>query len=170
DRVGAVVRGDRDPALLVVLLDLGPSRGLGDRGEAGRGTGLEQLLHTRQTMGDVAVGAGHTTGVEGTHGQLRAGLTHGLGRDDADGLTHVDQLPGRERTAVALGTGAHRGVTGQHGTDLDRLHAGLDQLLDLHVADLRAGRAASLPAGADRRGGRVWSSRRARDLAVIGRT
>src|SRR5699024_11621005 len=98
-RVGAVGRGDRDPALLVVLLDRGPSRGLGDRGEAGRGTGLEQLLHTRQTMGDVAVGAGHTTGVEGTHGQLRAGLTDGLGRGDADGRTDVEPLGGREGTA-----------------------------------------------------------------------
>src|SRR5699024_110779 len=84
DRVRAVVRRDRDLALLVVLLDLDTTRELGDRREAGRGAGLEQLLHTRQTVRDVAVGAGHTTGVEGTHGQLGAGLTDRLGRDDAD--------------------------------------------------------------------------------------
>src|SRR5699024_3240719 len=101
-------RGDRDPTLLVVLLDLHATGELRDRREAGRGAGLEELLDTRQTVRDVAVGAGHTTGVEGAHGQLGAGLTDGLDRDDADGLADVDQLAGREGAAVALDTGAHR--------------------------------------------------------------
>ncbi len=43
-----------------------------------------------------------TTGVEGTHRQLRAGLTDRLGGDDADRLADVDELAGGQRTAVAL--------------------------------------------------------------------
>ena len=42
--------------------------------------GLEQLLNTGKTLGDIA--AGHAAGVEGTHGQLSTGLTDGLGGDD----------------------------------------------------------------------------------------
>jgi len=41
-------------------------------------------------VGDV--GTGHTTGVEGTHRQLGAGLADGLRRDDADGLADVHPL------------------------------------------------------------------------------
>src|SRR5699024_8740705 len=152
-RVGAVVRRDRDPTLLVVLLDLRTAGVLADRRETGRGAGLEQLLHTRESVRDVAVGTGHTAAVEGAHGQLGAGLTDGLGGDDADGLADVHQLTGRERTTVALGTGAHRGVAGQHGPDLDLAHAGGDHLRDQHVADLGARRGGLLAVLADRRGG-----------------
>src|SRR5699024_2437582 len=137
-RVRAVVRGDGDPTLLVVLLDLRAAGELRDRREAGRGTGLEELLDTRQTVRDVTVGAGHTAGVEGAHGQLRARLADRLGGDDADGLADVDQLAGGERLAVALGAGAHRRVAGQHGADLRLAHTGLDQLLDEHVTELGA--------------------------------
>jgi hypothetical protein len=49
----------------------------------------------RQTLRDVV--AGHTTGVEGTHRQLGAGLADRLGRDDADGLADVDELAGGQR-------------------------------------------------------------------------
>jgi hypothetical protein len=35
----------------------------------------------------------HTTGVEGTHRQLGAGLTDRLGGDDADRLADVHRLP-----------------------------------------------------------------------------
>ena len=39
--------------------------------------------------------------MEGTHGQLRAGLTDRLGGDDAHRLAEVDELAGREHRAVA---------------------------------------------------------------------
>src|SRR5918911_1552683 len=97
--VAAVVRGDDDLLGLLRLLDANAAGGLGGRGDTLRGTGLEELDDTRQTLGDVVTG--HTTGVEGTHRQLGTGLTDGLGGDDADRLTDVDQLAGGERASVA---------------------------------------------------------------------
>ena len=135
----AVVGGDDDLLGLVGLLDLHAAGGLGDRGATLRGAGLEELDHTRQTLGDV-VGRGHTTGVERPHRQLGAGLTDRLGGDDADRLADVHELAGRERTAVAGRADADGALTGEDRTHLDRLDAGTDQLLDQHVAD--EGRAA----------------------------
>ena len=105
---------------------------------------LEELDHAGQTLRDVVRGR-HTTGVEGTHRQLRAGLTDGLRGDDADRLTDVDQLAGGQRAAVALRAGAGLGVTGQHGADLDRLEAGSDETLDLDVAQVGTGTASTSP-------------------------
>src|SRR5690606_5701550 len=101
-----------DLAGLVGLLDLDPAGSLGDRRAALGRARLEQLHHTGQTLGDV-VGRGHTTGVEGPHRQLGAGLTDRLGGDDPDRLADVDELAGGQRTAVALGAGSGAGVTGQ---------------------------------------------------------
>ncbi len=95
---------------LVGLVDADPAGDLGDRGDTLGDAGLEELLDTRQTVGDV--GTGHTTGVEGTHRQLGAGLTDRLGGDDADRLADVDQLAGGQRTAVA----------GRADTDLGLAH------------------------------------------------
>ena len=136
--LGAVVGSDQDLAGLVGLLDLDPAGGLGDRRTTLGRAGLEELDHTGQTLRDVVRG-GHTTGVEGTHRQLRAGLTDRLGRDDADGLADVDELAGGQRAAVALGAGTGLGVTGQHGADLDLLDPGRDQLADLDVAEVLTG-------------------------------
>ena len=44
---------------------------------------------------------GHTAGVEGTHGELRAGLADGLGGDDADGQAFFDDAVGGHVHAVA---------------------------------------------------------------------
>ena len=79
--------------------------------------GLEQLLNTGKTLRDVA--AGNAAGVEGTHGQLRAGLADGLGGDDADRLAGADGLAGGQVHAVALGAHAAVGAAGQDGADLD---------------------------------------------------
>ena len=57
--------------------------------------------------------ARHTTGVEGTHRQLGAGLADGLGGDDADRLADVHQLAGGQRAAVALGADADLGLADQ---------------------------------------------------------
>ena len=129
---------------LVGLLDLDATGGLGDRRPTLGLAGLEQLDHAGQTLRDVVRG-GHTTGVEGAHRQLRAGLTDRLGGDDADGLADVDQLAGGERAAVALGAGADLGVTGQHRADLHLLDAGSDELVDLDVTEVPAGRDEHLP-------------------------
>ena len=136
--LGAVVRGDQDLLGLVGLLDRDPAGGLGDRRTALGLTRLEQLDHTGQTLRDV-VGRGHTTGVEGTHRQLRAGLTDRLGGDDADRLADVDELAGGQRTAVALRAGAGPGVTGEDRADLDLLDARVDELVDLDVAEVLTG-------------------------------
>ena len=49
-------------------------------------------VDTRQTGRNLTTGHVDTAGVEGTHRQLRAGLTDGLSGDDADRLTHTDEL------------------------------------------------------------------------------
>ena len=132
-----------------------------DRRHALRRTGLEQLHHTRQTVRDVV--AGDTTGVEGTHRQLRAGLTDRLGRDDADGLADVDELAGGQRTAVAGRAGADLGLAGQDRADPDLATPSSMQVVDLDVADVAAGRQHDVAVDARRPrpgcGRRRWSRR-----------
>ena len=68
-----------------------------------------------------------TADVEGTHGELGAGLADGLRRDDADGFAHLDHLAGAEVTAVAEDADAALGLAGEHRADLDALDTrGLD--------------------------------------------
>ena len=62
--------------------------------------------------------------MEGTHGELGAGLADGLRRDDADGFAHLDHLAGAEVTAVAEDADAALGLAGEHRADLDALDAG----------------------------------------------
>ena len=131
-----VVADDDDLARTVAVLDAHDAVGLGDRGLALGLAGLEELGDAGQTLRDVV--AGHTTGVEGTHRELGAGLADRLGRDDADGLADVHRLAGGQRAAVAHGAGADRGLTGEHGADLHLGHAGLDQRADLGVAEVSA--------------------------------
>jgi hypothetical protein len=95
----ALFVGDDEVAGLVGVLD--PERA-GDLGKDRLALGLaclEELRDTRQTVGDVL--ARDTTGVEGTHGELRARLADRLGGDDADGSADVDGLAGGEIPAVA---------------------------------------------------------------------
>src|SRR5690606_41358282 len=101
DLVGAVVRDDNDLTALVGLLNPDPALHFADRGHALGDAGLEQLLDTGQTVGDVLTR--RTTHVEGTHGQLGTGLTNGLGGDDTDSLTDVDRLACGQGAAVAGG-------------------------------------------------------------------
>ena len=60
--------------------------------------------HAGQAVGDVLTR--DTTGVEGAHRQLGAGLADRLGGDDADRLADVDDLAGGQRAAVAGRAGA----------------------------------------------------------------
>ena len=62
--------------------------------------------------------------MEGTHGELGAGLADGLRRDDADGFAHLHHLAGAEVTAVAEDADAALGLAGEHGANLDALDAG----------------------------------------------
>src|SRR5690606_2225646 len=96
--------------------------------------GLEQLLDTRQTGGDVLTG--DATLVERTHGQLRTRLTDRLGGDDTDGLADVHQLAGGHRAAVAHRAHAHGRLTGQHAAHLDLGDAEAEQLLDRRVTQV----------------------------------
>ena len=73
---------------------------LGDLPDALRLARLEQLDDAWQAVRDV--GAGHTAGVEGTHGELRARLADGLGGDVAHGVADLGLGVGRQADAVAL--------------------------------------------------------------------
>ena len=120
----------RRPAIFAPLrlLDPHPAGRLGDRGHALGHARLEQLGDTGQTVRDVLTG--DPAGVERPHGQLGTRLADRLGGDDADRLTDVHQLAGRERAAVAGGAGAERRLAGQHRAELDVADAGRDQLVD----------------------------------------
>src|SRR5690606_18105264 len=137
-RLLAVVGREDDLAALLGVLDLDATRGLRDRARALRSTSFEELGDTRQTLRDVVRTRG-TTLVEGTHRELRSGLTDRLGGDDADRLADVDELAGRERTTVAGGADADRRLAGEHRAHLDRLDAGLDERVDEHIAHVGAG-------------------------------
>src|SRR5690606_7492004 len=135
DLLAPVVGDDGDLVELVVLFEPDPAADVGDRRLVARHPGLEQLLHPRQTTGDVTAG---TTLVERPHGQLGTGLTDGLGGDDADRLADVDQLAGRHRTAVAHRAHPGAGGAGEHRPHLDLGDAGRQQRLDLRVAQVVA--------------------------------
>ena len=90
----AVVTYQDELATVVRLVDADDTSGLGQRRLALRATGLEELDDTGKTLGDVVTS--DTTGVEGTHRQLGTRLTNRLSSDDADGLTDVNQVTGRQ--------------------------------------------------------------------------
>src|SRR3990172_192380 len=69
--------------------------------------------------------AGGASDVEGTHGELRAGLADGLSGDHPYRLAEIGQAPGGEVAAVAHRTDAASRLAGEHGADLDPLHAGI---------------------------------------------
>ena len=63
---------------------MGNTGDLGDhRFTFGHAAGFEQFFHAGQTGGDVTA-SGHTAGVEGTQGELRARLADRLGSHNAD--------------------------------------------------------------------------------------
>ena len=80
----------------------------------------------------------NTADVEGPHRQLCTGFTNRLGRDDADGLTLVDQRTACEVTAIAHGADALFGITGQRAADPCGLHASLVDGIRHALVDQRA--------------------------------
>ena len=134
DGFGAIVGGDSYRAAFITFLNAHPTVGLADLSHTSRGAGFKQLHHSRQTRGDVF--ASHTTGVEGAHGQLGAWLADGLRGDDAHRFAHIHEFARRERTAVALGAGAHLGFAHQNRAGFHRLDSGSHQAVDEFHRDL----------------------------------
>ena len=89
--------------------------------------GFEELRDTRQTGRDLTTGDVDTTGVEGTHRELRTGLTDGLRGDDADGSVHADELTRGGRDAVAQAADAARGAASEGRPHVDAVEAGGDR-------------------------------------------
>ena len=67
--------------------------------------------------------------VERTHRQLRAGLADRLRGHHAHGLAEVDQVATAQVAAVAVGADAEAAFAGDGRAHLERLHAGVFQLL-----------------------------------------
>src|SRR6185312_14000152 len=163
DFLAAVVGNDGDLVEALTVLETHATGDVGDRRLAPRHAGLEQLLHPRQTAGDVLT---HTTLVERTHGQLRAGLTDGLGGDDADGLADVDQLAGGHGPSVTGRADAGAGGAGQHRTHLHLRDARCQQGVDLRVTQVLAARDDDLAGLVDRVGAQSPCVRRGFDVRV----
>ena len=68
-----LVIGDNNLPLLLGVLDGRNSLDLGDNRKSLWLTSLEKLLDTGKTLGDISTG--NTSGMEGSHGQLRSGLS-----------------------------------------------------------------------------------------------
>ena len=140
DLLGPIVGNHGD--LTTTALVLADTDHAGDAGQGGlalRGSCLEQLHDPRKTTCEVL--ADDASGVEGTHGQLGAGLADRLCGDDADGLTDLDVLAGGQRHAVAGRRHARGRVVGQGGQDADPVHLRIvPHQLHLDLADDRAGR------------------------------
>ena len=107
--IAGFVVGDHHVAVLLDFLEGDLAVDLVDDGHVLGLAAFEQLFHAGKTLGDI-LGAGNTAGVEGTHGQLGAGLADGLGGDDAHGLAHGDGLAVGQVGAVALGADAVLGA------------------------------------------------------------
>ena len=100
ERVGLVLAlrvGDDHLDRLVGLLDRDLAGDLRHLRQALRLARLEQLDDARQALRDVV--AGDAAGVEGAHGQLRAGLADRLRGDDPDRVAQLDHRAGRHRRA-----------------------------------------------------------------------
>ena len=81
----------------------------------------------------------HTAGVESPHGELRSRLTNGLGRDDADGFTQINQFVMGQSPAVALAANGAVGFTGEgrahaHSRDTGLLETAGQRRINLRVA------------------------------------
>ena len=119
----AVVAGDHDfAALLVVLLQMHHARDFRQRRFTLGLSGFENFLYARQTLGDVLAG-GHAAGVEGTHGELRAGLADGLRCDDAHRFAHIHQAAVGHVRAIAARAHAVLVLAGERGTHAHFLDA-----------------------------------------------
>src|SRR5579883_3342580 len=135
-RQGILVKdvGDRDHAHaalagILILDDLHHTVDLADLRLILWHARLEQFFDARQALRDVALRARDTTRMEGTHRQLRARLTDGLRRDDADRAAEPHQRVRRQVAAIALAADAAPGRAGQHGAHAHGSNALLHDLI-----------------------------------------
>ena len=77
--------------------------------------------------------------MEGAHGELGARLADGLGGDDADRLTGVDDGAAREVAAIAMATDADLGIASEDGADFDGFDAGFLDFFGFRLLDKDVG-------------------------------
>ena len=111
-----VLAGDLDDHVLLGIVLRDHTRDLAHDGHALGTAALEQLLNTRQTLGNI-LGRCDTAGMEGTHGQLGARLADGLSCNNADGLAQLDRLTIGHVGAIAAGTDTDLCTAGQQAAD-----------------------------------------------------
>src|SRR5579862_3068470 len=85
--------------------------------------------------------------VERAHGELSAGLADRLRGDDANRFAHIDGRAAGKIAPVAGAATAARGFAGKNRTDLQLLHAGVDQLLHMLLLEQRRVRHQNLVTG-----------------------
>ena len=90
---------------------------------------LEQFLDAGQTLGDIRTC--DAAGMEGTHGQLRARLADGLGRDDANRFAQAARFARSQVHAIAVGAHALARAALQDRADLDAGQAHGDDLVGI---------------------------------------
>ena len=88
-------------------------------------------------MGDV--GAGYSTGVKGTHGELGARLTDRLGSHYSNSLPNLDDVAGGQRQPITGLADPTTCIAGQRGADPNRFDVGISNGVQLLPADNRAG-------------------------------
>src|ERR1700691_3738739 len=76
--------------------------------------------------------------MERAHGELGARLTDRLCRNDADGLAHIDRRAAGKIASIALAAHPAGRLTGEHRADLDLLHPGGDEPVDVRFLEQRA--------------------------------
>ena len=111
---------------------------------------------------------GHTTGVEGPHGELGSRLTDRLGRDDADGFTQVDQFVVSQCPAVALTANGTVGFAGERRTHTHGLHASGLKGLGQRRIDFGVALGQHLTIGIHHLGGGQATHKPAAEFAVLG--
>src|SRR5699024_7316352 len=113
---GLVISHD-DLASILRIIDSSSTCKFCDDRKSRRLSCLKKLFDTGKTLCDIVTG--HTTGMEGTHGQLGTRLSDGLCGDNTYSLTYLYRLAGRHVGAVALRADTAVRTAGQDGTDLD---------------------------------------------------
>ena len=111
--------GDLDLAFLLRILDGYDAAEVRYDGKTLGLARLEELLDTGKTLCDIT--ACHASGMEGSHGQLRTGLSDGLSGYDADRLAYLHCLTRSQVGAVALRAYAVVASACQDRPDLHRV-------------------------------------------------
>src|SRR5699024_12037075 len=120
----SVVWSQYETDLFLIFFDGYTAGNFRDRGDTFWCASFEEFLSTWQTLGNI-IGRCDTTGVERTHRQLSTWLTNGLGCDNSNDFSDIDDLTCSIRTTVALGTASNHGIDGQYYADSEFGDAGL---------------------------------------------